>query len=462
MSPISQSIFNLTTICGLIIFSLSSNVVQAQGLPLEVEEIQKSIETHYKVSFPKQKLMVKESASQKDKATSEKDISKNEAPVKKKEVVKTKEGPKLSKKLQDQLERNREILRKRQKDYWNQAKASKASEDKKESDWMRRKTLDQEAWTKTKKEEVQTWVNYKKEQLNKWRQERKGFLKEVPILKKDLTDIRMIGFGSSSPTLKIEDQTLEKYSQRVAANFENSLDLSILSEAFLLPVKSQGRRPTCAAFSAVRALEIVLAKKTKSSIDLSEQYFYFASKPDCQKSPCNRPGSWPAPALEKSKKNASFDIPLERDCPYQDTKVIQNDTQIPLASSCFKGSAKVADYYRVRSREEVQNAIKKGMPIIAGFKLTDDFFNNEGFVFYGKSAKIGSGLHAQGHALLLIGVMELPKELHATQGQYCTLVANSWGLGWGKGGHACLSDKWFDSYRYDMDFIAIGDALLKS
>jgi C1A family cysteine protease len=87
--------------------------------------------------------------------------------------------------------------------------------------------------------------------------------------------------------------------------------------------------------------------------------------------------------------------------------------------------------------------------------LSKNFYLNNGHVFKTKNLSLGKDSHAQGHALLLVGVMELPAKLHATQGRFCTIVANSWGEGWGKGGYACLSDAWFDQFRYNIPFLSV-------
>ena len=216
----------------------------------------------------------------------------------------------------------------------------------------------------------------------------------------------------------------------------------------------------CAAFAAVRAIEI-LAKAQGKERDLSEQYFYYASKPECQESPCQRPGSWPRLAYEESSKSSRFNIPLEKNCPYRDKDKPGNETQIPLAQSCSRGVAKVGKFSMVKNRHEIQERLRYGQPVIGGFKLSDDFFLNTGFVFKEPGQKVGTDLHSQGHAILLVGVMELPQSLHESQGKYCTLIANSWGEGWGRGGHACISDKWFDEFRYQISFIALESVVVR-
>ena len=117
---------------------------------------------------------------------------------------------------------------------------------------------------------------------------------------------------------------------------------------------------------------------------------------------------------------------------------------------------KVARYSKVKSRNDIQDAIRKGIPVIGGFKLDDAFYNNVGYVFLkDRGASNLTDKHAAGHALIMVGVLDLPQKLWATQGKHCTVVTNSWGDGWGLGGHACLSDKWFDQFRYQFDFLAV-------
>lgn len=308
------------------------------------------------------------------------------------------------------------------------------------------------AWETSKIKEVRKWQEDKQKILSRWKKAQKVYKKRIPELKKDLTEIP---FGSSAPLPKSTKAPSKESVVHVATTRDSGpLELTFIEEAFLVPIRDQGRRPTCAAFAAVRALEIVAKAKGKDA-DLSEQWFYFASKPDCQRSPCTRPGSWPRQALINSMNENRPDIPSEKDCPYRDTKKPGNETQIPLQGSCGKGVAKVESFSMVKSRLDIQERLRSGQPVIGGFKLSEDFFLNTGFVFRDPKQKLGQGIHAQGHAILLVGVMELPKELQKSQGKFCTLIANSWGEGWGRGGHACISDAWFDEFRYDMSFIAL-------
>ncbi|MCF8059775.1 MAG: C1 family peptidase [Bacteriovoracaceae bacterium] len=453
-----------------LLFTLYPSILLAGDMPLVISEIQKSMEKSFGVSFPDQSPMPP--VDEKKEAIKEpvkREIEKKE--IVKKKLVEVKEKKKASKspgqiKMEEQLAKNREILKKRREEFLNKRKgivsnkkaSNKIADDKSsiDGDWMTQRKSSVESWGEQKKKQQKKWQVDRLATIKRWENARKAFKKILPEIKSDLTEIPFGSAEAPISTLKPKQQYRAKSTSpvTVARTSNSPLELSFIEEAFRIPVRSQGRRPTCAAFAAVRAVEI-LAKGLGQEKDLSEQYFYFASKPDCQQSPCQRPGSWPRQAFDNSKKGIGFDIPLEADCPYNESKKSNNETQIPLKRSCDRGVAKVSQFSMVKNRYEIQDRIRSGQPVIGGFKLSDDFFLNTGFVFKEANQKMGKGMHAQGHAILLVGVMELPKGLQKTQGRYCTLIANSWGEGWGRGGHACISDAWFDQYRYEIPFIAL-------
>lgn len=462
-------------------FLTSSGVQAASDIPLVISEIQKSIEKTYKVKFPDQNPLPPGPAPIPDKPV----VKPTPAP---KPVVKP-TPKKITKKKRGLLEDDEDFVKytgpkklkfKRSgknlsiKERLAQRRAENANKSNSKLDAIRAKRQaeidakrpkarsdvapDANArWETRKKKELKKWETNKLKILARWKKAAKKYKKEIPAIKKDLTEIP---FGSapvkvSTKKPKKDYRPKSEPLVHVASTApDNPLELNFIEEAFKVPVRNQGRRPTCAAFAAVRAIEII-SHAIGEKNDYSEQWFYYASKPDCQNRPCNRPGSWPRKAMLNSKRGNQFDIPLEKSCPYKETKSPGNETQIPLNNSCKRGKAKVGNFSMVTNRHEIQQRIRSGQPVIAGFKLSEDFFLNTGFVFDDPKAKMGKGIHAQGHAILLVGVMELPKALHSTQGKYCTLIANSWGEGWGRGGHACISDRWFDRYRYDMAFIAL-------
>lgn len=491
----AKRLSSLITLISFFFFGPFSIFASSGDMPLVISEIQKSVEKKYGVVFPEQNPMPRpverpkenkvtpspspvQKPVRKSRGLIEDDSAPIVKPLKKKTVKKNplikplKKPKKSGLSLKERMAKKRAEYKRKREQLLKNKRAQKAERDAEKranrkkvtnngfngDDWMRNKQSSVDNWGEQKKAQANKWQEDRLKTIKRWQDARKRFKKILPAIKKDLTDIP---FGSASagkmPKRSKSQARVKKNPDVLVASTSNSggpLELSFIEDAFRIPIRQQGRRPTCAAFAAVRAVEI-LAKAMGRERDLSEQYFYYASKPDCQRSPCQKPGSWPRLAFVNSQKSSRFDIPSERSCPYNDQKKAGNETQIPMKGSCKQGSAKVKKFTMVKSRREIQDRIRAGQPIIAGFRLSNDFFLNTGYVFKESGQKVGKREHAQGHAILLVGVMELPKSLHRTQGRYCTIIANSWGEGWGRGGHACISDTWFDEFRYDIPFIAL-------
>ena len=404
----------------LTLFDQGHALESKEQIQLYLEESQKAISQEYSVDFT-WTASPKESGPQVDKVNGKGEV--------KQEVKKSKGENRVA----QMLRRQREKIKKMQES----KKVNKASSSS--GDWMQDKSQASKAWIDNKINDQKQWQIKKLSILKAWAKSKEEYKKELPELKKDLTDLN----DFIKEDTKVVPPSVDTHIPDVKA-----LQYSLIEEDFHLPVKKQGSRSTCAAFAAVRSMEILL-RRQKKDWDLSEQYFYYASKPKCQSSPCVKKGSWPEPAFSRA-------IPLESQCPYKSFETKGNETQIPMAGSCRLGKVKVESYAKVNSRNEIQAALRRGIPVIGGFKLNDAFYKNNGHVFYkssGSSQLVDK--HAAGHALLMVGVLDLPQKLWATQGKHCTVVTNSWGDGWGLGGHACLSDKWFDEFRYPFDFLAV-------
>ncbi len=214
-----------------------------------------------------------------------------------------------------------------------------------------------------------------------------------------------------------------------------------------LTVKSQSQRPTCSAFASIRAIEIKLAQLGKN-LDLSEQYFYWASKPNCQSIPCNSWGSAFGVGIRASKNSSKKDIPPETSCPYQNEDRPNNQTQIPLRIGCQRdGIAKVVKYEYFNSIDELPSFLDKNHPVIGGFTLSPGYYETKAFLSLADDNKLGAtDSNEGGHAFNIIGYMELPKSLHRDEGKRCYIAANSWGYGWGTGGHTCISEAWLKKH----------------
>ncbi len=276
----------------------------------------------------------------------------------------------------------------------------------------------------------------------RWREAYKAYKKEEAGYKKNLVDYEK---------LEPKNDVVIKYRKTT-----EDLPYKVVDKAFDIAIKDQGKRPTCASFAAVYAIEVKRAQKGSTS-SLSEQYFYWASKPKCQNKKCSTRGSWVIAGLEKSKKSKRQDIPSAASCPYTKVDKKHNQTQIPLSSSCTNaGLAKVVEYTYLKDSSHIRDEINRNNPVVIAVKLSPNFYGRNSFVSYTKSLQNGkTDSHASGHALTVVGYVENPKKLRSSEGKYCYIVANSWGEGWGQGGHSCISDKWLSKYRLKNDYVAI-------
>ena len=235
-----------------------------------------------------------------------------------------------------------------------------------------------------------------------------------------------------------------------------SVDISALKADYLvphlnaIPVRNQGGRGTCAAFAGIGHIEFSVLREMPGlhSIDLSEQRFYYTSKPYCQSSGCTKDdeGSWYGVGMDASVAASTFDIPLEADCPYN-SEFGANDVQIPQAAGCDTGAVKVAKIKEVWSPEEILDVLENdGLPVPYGSKLSDNWYYNEGLITLAESDYVNIDQHSGGHAYLIVGYRTLPNM--PDEGGMCFIVKNSWGPGWAVNGYSCQTVAWMEKWGY--------------
>lgn len=232
-----------------------------------------------------------------------------------------------------------------------------------------------------------------------------------------------------------------------------------------IPVRDQMRRGTCAAFAGIGSIEYAALNSVDpedpdggpsanlSTLDLSEQRFYWMSKPDCQgPNGCECPGcaegSWYGKGMESSANDASgsYNIPLETDCPYNGEKGA-NDTQYPQANSCTEGAVRVEEVSSWCGTDDLIELLHRGYAVPYGSPLSSNWENNDGLITAKGIYEQGSTVHAGGHAYLIVGYRLLPDM--PEEGGMCFYVKNSWGKGWGAGGIACQTLQWMREVTFD-------------
>lgn len=246
-----------------------------------------------------------------------------------------------------------------------------------------------------------------------------------------------------------------------------------------MPVRDQGRRGTCAAFAGIGLIEAFLIQNASGSlpfeeIDLSEQRFYYLSKPDswADGGSTSKQGSdsgsgfmtsngelsgYPAPS---DTSGSNYNIPLEGDCPYNKS-LGSNDLQVPLAEGCkSKGLVRVTNFTAwggwrgtatsIESAQDIYDELRANKAVIIYSKLTRNWERNDGIITAKGAGDPGSTSHAGGHAYLAVGARKLSESEFPGEGGMCFIIRNSWGRGWGVNGLSCMTLAWFNNWRYDV------------
>ena len=414
------------TVSGRIPDSSSQELLRKESI---IEQIEKSLYGDEKLSHQTQNEKKKDNNLRKK-------ILENRLELQKRDGISSEKILTGKEKIKAIMERNRSILKKKRLDQKQKIKEEKSNQNESWIQKMKGKTL---SWKRNKQNQVDSWLLQKKALIQRWQREKL-------LYNKDASRYKEVSLNDSSFT-KLEKKLIEKHmdSGPIGLPIKKTKGTFVIKSAFNTPIKNQKWRPTCSSFAAIRGIEILLAQNGKTSLNLSEQYFYWLSKPKCQKSPCKARGSSATYGLIASSKKNYPDIPLSKNCPYNEVSEKGNETQTPLPPECFQGFAQIKEFSFLPKGKttEIVNALQNGFPIIVGLKLSPNFYKNKGLVLMKDVSKKGiTDAHARGHALLLIGHMNLPEVLHQTEGKYCFLTANSWGEGWGIGGHACLSESW--------------------
>lgn len=228
-------------------------------------------------------------------------------------------------------------------------------------------------------------------------------------------------------------------------------DEYVIPDAKKIPVRNQGYRGTCAAFTGIGAVEYAALKVNEAlpTLDLSEQRFYFNSKPECQEAPnCRKPfqeGSWYGAGFERSANSADLDIPLETDCPYNNQPG-DNDVQYPQPESCRNGAVKLEQVDTWCGMNELVEVLHEGFAVPWASPLSQNWEVNDGLITAKDFTDGGSTVHAGGHAYLIVGYKKLPDM--PEEGGVCFVIKNSWGIGWGVNGYSCMTLAWMKAVQF--------------
>lgn len=229
--------------------------------------------------------------------------------------------------------------------------------------------------------------------------------------------------------------------EAVPKDIPSEMDLRKL----MTPVEDQGSIGSCVANASVGSMEYLHARrmsrrwccKRNDPRDYSRLFIYwFGREVDFNGDPQADTGMSIRGALKALKW---YGVCQEKYWPYELSQwSIKPDEQAIKRASIRK----LKDYYRVETGSEVLKALSRELPVIFGQIIRESFMSDE-VKRTGMVPKPGE--HEDeigGHAMLAVGY-DLKKNL--------VLVRNSWGTGWGIGGHCWIPLELFDVINYAND-----------
>lgn len=225
-----------------------------------------------------------------------------------------------------------------------------------------------------------------------------------------------------------------------------ALDMRRAFNSMNLPVKDQGRRPSCAVFAVVSALEFENAKVADQPQKLSEEYLIWATREtlgipgegDPNYDP-NRDGDLGFTLTEVVQAVRRYGIPEAADMPNTFGKSMAR-IRPPKADTIEKARARrklTSTYVTGRGNaERIQNllhALNAGVPVVVGV-----LWPHEATL---RSAPLLSKQSPQyGHAVTLVGYKSDTGKVEDT----LFLFKNSWGPGWGINGHGWITYEYLE------------------
>lgn len=260
---------------------------------------------------------------------------------------------------------------------------------------------------------------------------------------------------ATPPSRSRFEQVLQRFGQ--PSELLAEVDLRPRFRALELHAKDQGRRPSCAVFAVVGAIEYLNAENTGRAEKFSEEYLIWATRRTLQ-----RPDA-PDAALQGEDADAGFaltevvmalrtyGIPLERSLPNTMGRDLAAVGEPPAAVVTEAQARTRGSVHAVPGRDpatqlnNIIHALNAGIPVTIGTGWPR-FFNM-------RAALLNSQPPAYSHAVTLVGYRCPTGRIEDAT----FIFKNSWGAAWGANGYgyatyAYLSQHLHTAILLEIDF----------
>lgn len=259
------------------------------------------------------------------------------------------------------------------------------------------------------------------------------------------------------------ESVLQKFGQPAVIRAE--VDLRPKFFQLELKVKDQGRRPSCAVFAVVSALEFQNAELTGRAEKFSEEYLSWAVRKTVQRLPAP-PASPGAEAVSPDDTDAGFalaevvaalrtyGIPLQASMP---NTFGQNLAAIPDPPAGVIAEARAHQHVFVHSvpgrdhptrLNNIIHALNAGLPVAVGMAWPHYRSLRNAYLDAQKPLPDG------GHAVTLVGYRSSTGRLE----EAVFIFKNSWGATWGQGGYGVATYRYLNAHLHDAVLLEIRSA----
>lgn len=254
------------------------------------------------------------------------------------------------------------------------------------------------------------------------------------------------------------DALLRRFGQPAAVQAE--VDLRPKFFQLELGVKNQGRRPSCAIFSIVSALEFQNAELTGRAEKFSEEYLTWAVRLTVQRLPAPGAGSDAANPDDRDEGFTlpevvaalrAYGIPLQTSMPNTFGRKIDAIEEPPAPIIEEARNHQRVFVHQLPGRDNatrinnVVQALNAGVPVAVGMAWPNYRSLRTGYLSGQKP------MEGAGHAVTLVGYRSATGRLEDT----VFIFKNSWGANWGQGGYGTVTYNYLHHYLNDAVLLEV-------